>query len=155
MFNSIFVRGLFAGMWFAVAAIVPIVYVFARFEEVSSLFGGSLLMTTAFPILLSGICGMLLGSSIFDVEEIQSGLQAALRGLMVAALSYLLMFTIPAIVLAFNTPDLLGLIIYSLFIFAYGLLLVGWLAAAVGAAAGFLLYLWRLKFIENQSIREI
>ena len=152
MLNSKFVRVLFAGVWFAVAAVVPIVYVFARFGEVSLLFGNSVLMTTALPITISGICGALLGLSIFDGEEIQNGLQATLRGLMVAALAYLLMFTIPAIILAFYTPDLLGLIIYGLFLFAYGLLFVGWLAAAVGAAAGLLLYLCRLKFFEEEKL---
>lgn len=154
MFESKFARVLFAGMWFAVAAVIPIIYIFARFNEVSSLFGDSLLMTTAFPIIISGICGALLGSTILDAGEIQNGLQAALRGLTVAVLSYLLFFTIPIIIFAFYV-SIIDVILYSLFLFVYGLLFVGWLAAAVGAAAGFLLYLCRLKFIESQSIGEI
>ncbi len=77
-----------------------------------------------------------------------------LRGLMVAALSYLLMFTIPAIVVAFGISDLsqlIGTFGFFVFIFVYGLLLVGWLAAAVGAVAGLLLYLYQVKIIGGRA----
>lgn len=146
-------RRLFAGMWFAAAALIPVAYYFLlsragggpRLGAGLPIFGGSSAITAGAPILIAGICGLLLGSTILDAAETRSAGQAIGRGLTVALLSYLLLFTAPAVILAFNSDDLIGLVILFVITFLYGLLVVGWLIAGVGAVAGWLLYLYRLK----------
>jgi hypothetical protein len=148
-------RRLIAGMWFAIAAVIPVTYYFLLLRGDGGppsgaglpIFGGSLVLTAGVPILLAGICGLLLGSSILDAEEIRTAAQAIGRGLMVALLSYLLLFTGAAVILGFNNADFIGTVALYVIVFLYGLLLVGWLVAGVGATAGLLLYLYRLKFL--------
>ncbi len=146
-------------MWFAIAAVIPVAYYFLRFRESGvaqfgaglPIFGGSSVLTAGVPILIAGICGLLLGSSILDAEEIRTAGQAIGRGLMVALLSYLLLFTGAAVVLAFNNDDLVGTVALFVIVFLYGLLFVGWLVAGVGAVAGWLLYIYRLKSFEGHK----
>jgi hypothetical protein len=157
MFTSKLVRCLFAGMWFAIAAVIPVAYYFLLFQENGSpqsglpIFGGSSVLTAGVPVLVAGICSLLLGSAILDAEETKSAVQAIGRGLLVALLSYLLLFTVPAVILAFYTADPVGLLVLFVVIFLYGLLAVGWLVAGVGVVAGWLLYLCRLKAVEGHK----
>lgn len=145
-------------MWFAIAAVIPVAYYFLRFPESGveqfgaglPIFGGSSVLTAVVPILIAGICGLLLGSSILDAEEIRTAGQAIGQGLMVALLSYLLLFTGAAVVLAFNNDDLVGTVALFVIVFLYGLLFVGWLVAGVGAVAGWLLYIYRLKSVDGR-----
>jgi hypothetical protein len=138
-------------MWFAVAAVIPVAYYFVRFGDSLPIFGGSPVLTAGAPILSAAICGFLFGSTILDAEEIKSAGQAARRGLLVVFLSYFLLFTVPFVISAFGSCLLNGfggiieLLVFFAFIFFYGLFAVGWLAALVGAAAGFLLYPLGLK----------
>lgn len=137
---------LFAGIWFAAAAVIPVAYFSARFQDGSpALFGDSPVLMDIIPILLSGVSGLLIGSSILDPEDIKNAGQAVLRGLMVSVLSYLLLFAIPMIFTIYRTGDPGGAFIFFIFMFLYGLLAVGWLAGAAGMAAGGLLFLLRLK----------
>ena len=150
--QSEFARRLFAGMWFAVAALIPVAYYFLlsrtdgkpQFDPGLPIFGGSSALTAGAPVLIAGICGLLLGSTILDAEETRSAGHAIARGLMIALLSYLLLFTSSAVILAFNSDDLVGLVIFLVITFLYGLLIVGWLVAGVGAMAGWLLYRYSL-----------
>ncbi len=139
-----------AGMWFALAAVVPVAYYFLA----APLLGGkpmthddSLVLTAVVPIVVSGICGLALGSDILDAAVIKSALQAVERGLMIAGLCYLLLFLELTLALAVYIDDLMILILLEAIVFLYGLLLIGWLLAAVGAAAGGLLYLCRVKWL--------
>lgn len=144
-------------MWFALAAVIPVAYCFLReawethFGTGLPIFGGSSVLTAGVPIFLGGICGLLLGSGILDAKEIKTAGQAIGRGLMVASLSYLLLFTVPAVIVAFNNGDLVGTVTFYIIVFLYGLLYVGWLVAGVGAMAGWLLYLYRLKSVEGHK----
>ena len=146
-------------MWFALAAVIPVAYYFLLYREAGGahfgaglpIFGGSSVLTAGVPILIGGICGLLLGSGILDAEEIRTASQAIGRGLMVALLSYLLLFTGTAVILALNNDDLVGTVTLFIIVFLYGLLLVGWLVAGVGAVAGWLLYLYRLKSVERHK----
>ena len=151
--QSEFARRLFAGMWFAVAALIPVAYYFLlsrtdwgpQFGAAGlPIFGGSSALTAGAPVLVAGICGLLLGSTILDAEETRSAGHAITRGLMIALLSYLLLFTSTAVVLAFNSDDVVGLVVFLVITFLYGLLIVGWLVAGVGAVAGWLLYRYGL-----------
>ena len=152
--QSEFARRLFAGMWFAVAALIPVTYYFLlsradggpQFGAGLPIFGGSSALTAGAPVLIAGICGLLLGSPILDAEETRSAGHAIAKGLMIALLSYLLLFTSSAVILAFNSADLVGLVIFLVITFLYGLLVVGWLVAGVGAVAGWLLYRYSLAF---------
>ena len=159
MVTSELSRRLFAGMWFAIAAVIPVVYYFLLFREDGRppgagaiLFAGSAVMTAGVPVVIAGICGLLLGATILDAEEVKTAGQAIVRGLMVALLSYLLLFTVSALILAFNNDDLAGLIVTWAILFLMGLLVVGWLVALVGGVAGWLLYLYRLKSQVNNSL---
>ena len=146
-------------MWFAIAAVIPVAYYFLRYGEIGGahfgaglpIFGGSSVLTAGVPILIGGICGLLLGSGILDAEEIRTAGQAIGQGLMVALLSYLLLFTGTAVILALNNDDLVGTVTLFIIVFLYGLLHVGWLVAGVGALAGWLLYLYRLKSVEGHK----
>jgi hypothetical protein len=138
-------------MWFAVAALIPVAYYFLlsrtdgkQFGPGLPIFGGSSVLTAGAPVLIAGICGLLLGSTILDAEETRSAGHAVATGLMIALLSYLLLFTSSAVILAFNSDDLVGLVVFLVITFLYGLLIVGWLVAGVGAVAGWLLYRFRL-----------
>lgn len=149
-------RCVIAGFWFAVASVIPVAYYFMRFGDALPIFGGSSVLTAAGPIILAGICGLLLGSTILDFDETKSASQAAVRGLFVGLLTYLLLFTLPLIIFAFISTDLvndfIGFILLFAITFVYGLFIVGWMIAVVGAIAGWLLYLLRLKFSENRTL---
>lgn len=146
-------------MWFAIAALIPVAYYFLLLREDGRppvgaglpIFGGSSVLTVSVPVLIAGICGVLLGATILDAEEIRTAGQAIGRGLMVALLSYLLLFTGAAVVLAFKNADLAGAVVLCVIVFLYGLLVAGWLVAGVGAVAGWLLYLYRLKSVEGHQ----
>jgi len=150
-------RRLFAGAWFAVAAVIPVAYYFLLLrgdggpQSGAGLpnFGGSLALTASVPILIAGVCGLLLGSTILDAAETKGAGRAIVMGLAIALLSYLLLFTVSAVLLSFNNDDIVGTIVFLGVLFLYGLVFVGWLVAVVGAAAGGLLYLYRLKVGQN------
>jgi hypothetical protein len=144
-------RCLFAGLWFAFSALIPVGYSLLLFGDWLPKFGGSLLITALVPILLSGLMGLLLGSDILDRKETKSKLKAGGLGLSVAGLSFLFLVLIPAILTVFTSGDILGTIAAFVIFFLYGLFIVGWLAAIVGALAGLLLYLLREKS-ERKSV---
>ena len=138
-----------AGMWFALAAVVPVAYNFLAAPLLGGSpapLDGSLVLTAAVPIVVFGICGAALGAGILDATVTKSAVQAVERGLMIAGLSYLLLFLKLSLVLAGSIDDLIILILLEVIVFLYGLLFIGWLLAAVGAAAGGLLYLCRVKW---------
>lgn len=139
---------LFAGIWFAVAAIIPVAYYLLRFGEGLPILGGSQLLTATVSILLSGFIGLLLGSNILDPKETKSEFKAIGFGLAVALLSFLFLFIFLAILSIFTSGDILGTIVAFAVFFLYGMLIVGWLAAIIGAIAGLLLYLLRLHYLE-------
>jgi hypothetical protein len=145
LFQSSAGRCLFAGLWSAFSALIPVGYSLLLFGDWLPKFGGSLLITALAPILLSVLMGLLLGSDILDPKETKSKLKAVGLGLSVAALSFLFLFLIPAILTVFTSDDTLGTIAAFAVFFLYGLFIVGWLVAIVGALAGLLLYLLREK----------
>jgi hypothetical protein len=65
---------------------------------------------------------------------------------------------VPFVVFAFISTDLIndfiGVIVLFAITFVYGLFIVGWMIAIVGAIAGWLLYLFGLKFIESRGRRK-
>ncbi len=141
------VRHFLAGAWFALAAVVPVAYYFL-FNPLNGhdvpMFGGSINLTALVPVFISGICGSLLGAEILNPEETKNALQAIGRGLIVSLLSYLFLFSGVAAILIIAGANIVEVIVSFIVFFLYGLLIIGWLIALVGAIAGGLLYLFRL-----------
>ena len=91
--------------------------------------------------MIATVCGALLGSTILEPAEIKTAFQASMRGVTVSLLSFLLLFTIPALISVVASPDILGNAVAFGIFFLYGLFIVGWLVAAVWAVSGWLLYI--------------
>jgi hypothetical protein len=139
---------LIAGICFACAAAIPVVVYFILFRgEALPITSGSPILSALTPILIAAFFGSLLGVDILDPEQVKSGWRAAFRGIGIALLSYLLFIVLSAIIVAVPSGDVVGVIVFYIFVFFYGLLFVGWLIVVVGAGAGVLLYLLRLKII--------
>ena len=155
MLTSELARRLFAGMWFAVAAAIPVGINFLIFL-IFPLTSGTIyrVFTTVVPILAAGIIGLWLGAGILDEKKTKSALGAAGRGLAIGALSYLLFFFFELIAGVVYNSDLNSEVIFRLIyvitiMSLIGLLILGWLIAIVGAAAGGLLYLFRLRMMKD------
>ncbi len=88
LFSTKLGRCLFAGLWFAAAAMIPVGYCLLLFGDWLPKFADSLLITTLAPILILGFMGLLFGSNILDEKETKTALKAAGLGLAVAALSF-------------------------------------------------------------------
>lgn len=145
-------RRLFAGLWFAAAAAIPVGLSFLLTPMSSGT--AYKIVTTAASIGSALIFGLWLGAGILDEKKTKSAMRAGLRGLAIAALSYLLLFIIELYVAVLyngtSDSDAIFRLIYGIAImFLFGLLFFGWLMAAVGAAAGWLLYLFQIKPDEN------
>jgi hypothetical protein len=139
-------------MWFALAAVIPIAFYFlliweGDWKHFDAVF---LLLFLGAPVLMAGLCGFLLGSSILDPDETKTPLQAMVYGLMVALLSYLLFFTTSVLILGLRSDDPTEFVIGWALIFMFGFIYVGWLIAMVGAVGGGLLYLYRLKKFDGK-----
>lgn len=144
-------RRMLAGTWFALAAAIPVAYFFLRnpFGSEGSLgFDSSMILTAAVPIFISGVCGLGLGADILNPEETKTAFQAIGRGLIIAFLSYLVLFVGLVAILAPKCDDIIGIIVAGAFFFFYGLIFLGWLIALIGAAAGGFLYLFRMKALK-------
>ncbi len=139
-----------AGMWFALASLVPVAYYFSvapLFGGKPMIVGGSVILTGVVSSVVFGFCGLTLGSDILNAAIIKSYFQAVERGLLIGGLCYLLLFSGLAVIMAASINDILVLIFLEAVLFLYGLLVIGWVLAAVGAAAGGLLYLCRVKWL--------
>lgn len=135
-----------AGVWFGVAAVIPVAYYLLRFSDTGlPIFGGSVILTAVVPVVIAAVCGALLGSTILEPAEVKNAFQAVMRGVMVSLLSFLLLFTIPALISLVASPDIAGTALAFGIFFLYGLFIVGWLVATVGAISGWLLYLVRSR----------
>lgn len=155
MLKSELARRSFAGLWFAAAAAIPIGLYFLILPLSSGTFYQ--VITTVVPILSAGVGGLWLGAGILDEKKTKSPLGAIGRGLAIAALSYLILFIVEIIAgVIYNrnrdSHDIFRLIDVVTMMFLYGLLIIGWLVAAVGAAAGGLLYLFSSKKINEENL---
>ena len=135
----------FAGLWFMAAAALLTVPMFASAAGDPSLFQFTLIWLLLSPLLISGLVGALLGASILDTQRVRSGWRAALRGLLIAVIAYLLY----AIVLstwegyanhgAFSSGEAFTRMLMMVLI--WGAIFFGWVVAIVGALAGWILHL--------------
>ena len=134
-----------AGLWFAGAGSIPaILFVLVAGGGSGSLFTGAFLLLVLLPTFIAGVCGACFGSSILDPSLVRTSGQAAWRGFIVAAASFLFYILLLSVVTSAGAAFLIFLI--------YGSILIGWLVAIVGALAGWLLYRRREGF--NQTTRK-
>jgi hypothetical protein len=148
-------RRLLAGIWFAVMGAIPVAFYFLISDQdyrprFSVAF--TLLLFVGIPILMAGLSGFALGYTILEAKEVKSLGQAMVRGLMVSLLSYFFFFIASSLILAVSNNAEPSFIIGWTIFFFYGFLLAGWLIAIMGMVGGCLLYLYRLKRIDNREL---
>ena len=133
-----------AGLWFMAAAtliVLPIAPTVVPFHSESVAFVIWMLLS---PLLVSGLVGSLLGASILDAQKVRSGWRAALRGLLVSVMAYLLFAILFSIWEGANHLSLSFREAFAqmfFWIMAAGVIFFGWVVAIVGALAGWILHL--------------
>jgi hypothetical protein len=145
----------FAGLWFMVAAALLIVPIFNS-TVASSQFLDFFIWLLLSPLLISGLVGSLLGASILDAQRARSWWRAALRGLSVAVISYLLY----AIGLSawegyanhggFSFSEAFTRMLWILVVFGA---IFGWVVAIYGAFAGWMLHLMSASLEKRSDVR--
>jgi hypothetical protein len=144
----------FAGFWFMVAAVLLIVPIFNSTVP-SSQFLDFFIWLLLSPLLITGLVGSLLGASIPDVQRARSGWRAALRGLSVGVISYLLYAIGLSAWEGANHGSLSFREAFAQMFFwsmAFGVLF-GWVAALIGAFAGWLLHLMSASLEKRSDVR--
>ena len=122
-----------AGLWFAVAQLLPVTFAYLSFDGLKP-FGPPALVGFPLAIVIAGLCGFWLGSDILSPSKINNPTTAKQWGFIISFISFFL-FVLIASLLNYSRFGT------SLFILlGYGLVLVGWLIAIVGVIAGGLLY---------------
>jgi hypothetical protein len=147
---------LFAGLWFAVASCIPVIFIFVVLLD-SYDFVSKILLFAVLPISITFLLGFGLGSDILIPHKVKTSKQAMIKGLKVALSSYLVFIPLFAISIALyhsifdRTPhewlavDFVRSLFASLIIASYfGSIIIGWLVLIVGAIAGWLLLKYRL-----------
>ena len=148
---------LIAAVWFASAALLPVILFFVVFGGWSFLILGkwdagdrdlNILMVWLFgvvPVSAAAFWGFTVGSRLTDENKTTTPLRAAIRGISLALLSYLLFmaFYFGTVALASVLPNqnqsLKEFPVWFFLIFVLGLVYVGWLIVIAGAIAGPLL----------------
>ena len=128
---------LISAFYFALAALVPILFFYA-------IFGWSdALIISWVPFTLAGLFGFNVGAKILDPRACVSGIVASWSGVKTAGLAFvsnMVIFSIIGSVSGSDNP--IGLFVISL---VFGSLYVGWLVLITGAIAGILLFLLRSR----------
>jgi len=132
-----------AAFWFACAACVPglILFLFIGWRQAATSFA---LVVTLLPASLSCFFGALIGWAILDSSRVMSGLEAFVRGLVVAFLSFATVAALITLALFYFGPSsdrvTTNIIVAFMTVLIYGFVLVGWWATLLGGLAGCLCY---------------
>lgn len=149
---------LLAGLWFAVAGCIPVSFVFLSGLVAADNINSKVILFGILPVLIAGICGFRLGSSILDANLVKNSKQAIMQGIKVALFSYAFFIPLFSLGTAFYfsiyeaspnrtfVDDFMGGLLGSLFAGFIGLILVGWLIVLISAIAGWILFKLRLVF---------
>jgi hypothetical protein len=136
----------YAGMWFMAAGIIPVLYVTSLFRSFTDFSGNRNSLDVGFafwfmivPLFVTGMIGSLFGASILDLRKVRSGWRAALRGLLVGVIAFLLSSIIISFWIAY-TDEYQNFARTLIMMVGVGLLVVGWLVVVTGVFAGWLLY---------------
>jgi uncharacterized protein len=140
-----------AAVWFAVFALVPILFLGGTLGGSTTSLKGFMLFIL--PVVTAGFFGFSLGFRILDLSATRSNGAAALNGMYVGGLSLISYLAILAFIVVSSTPDKLttGWIVTFLVFLFYGAIFIGWFALIVGAGGGLLLY--RLSLVAGSGLR--
>ena len=142
-----------AGSWFATAFSVPVLLLWSQSDKTPVYF----LFFVFPPLALAFLCGEAFGSDILKSDLIQTSKQALVRGFKISVLTYA--YFTPVFAAAFAvylcafhrnqhewlTVQFIKNLVTGLFYIAVvGTIILGWLMAILGAAAGWSLYKFRL-----------
>ena len=139
--NSLTQR-LYAALFFMIAGAIPgvllILYDLARQGTIGTALSFLLFYFLFVPGILAAISGFIIGADILNTDKVRRARQAAARGLFVSLAAWLAFVPIISMVAGKETNMSFP---YKLLIFLiFGSVIVGWLIAGVGMAAGLLLY---------------
>jgi hypothetical protein len=145
-------RRAFAGVWFAFLAVIPVAFFFLFLGGGNAQQQGTtfLRLFIGGPILLAGICGCWLGSSILDPAKVRTPGQAMLHGLKVALLAHVLFAAMLSLILTLTSEDPARLLSRWPLILIFMTVYIGWLVAIVGVVGGALLYMYRVMSAAHQ-----
>ena len=133
---------LYAALLFMLAGAIPgvslILYDLARQGTVGTTLSFLLFWYLVVPGILAAISGFIIGADILNPDKVRRARQAAARGLFVSLAAWLAFVPIMSAVAGkeINMSFLQKLLLVLIF----GSVIVGWLIAGVGMAAGLLLY---------------
>jgi len=131
---------LFAGLWFAITSLIPVIFFMGLFlnnywERPDQLFPFVIL-----PVSTAALWGSIVGSKVLDRNIITSSGQAAKRGLIVSILSYISYSFLLAFIWPSGNVRSDRSVEMFLALMFYGSIIIGWLIAIVGSCSGWLLY---------------
>jgi hypothetical protein len=135
-------KRILAGFWFLTAAglmLVPLFILTGDFANNKSFF-----WTWLSPLLISAVVGSLLGAGILDAQKNRNGWNAALRGFLVAVISFLLYAVALSVWEIYANQGDLGpkkVFVGMLIMILYAAAFFSWIIMIIGALAGLSLYL--------------
>lgn len=136
---------LVASGWFALAACIPIIFLFGLLGRI---LGPSAVMHSMIvplyilaPISIAAFCGFSIGSRILNEGIVSRPLSAVIHGAGIAILSYLGFWLAATVIMALNaTKNIADVLGAMLSLFGVGAILVGWLIILAGSFSGWLLF---------------
>lgn len=154
-----------AAGWFAFAACIPVIFFFFVFAGGAN--GSERTDSQGWwffadlPVSIAALLGFTTGSRILDSTRTRSGARAIVRGVMVAALSYLGLVVINIVLaIVFSPGQSIGnesvesAVGWILIIYGIGAIYVGWIVLIAGGLAGGLLYMTSLSKTLAVSLRK-
>jgi hypothetical protein len=147
--NSLQYNRLVAGIWFAVAAVIPTIIFLRVFWPATSgrsLYDAVLLVG---PLLTGGISGSAIGVHILNPKRVATGTGAIGRGVLVALFAFILYMLLVGLVTSVTAGpfsfelSMIGPFIVLLYGTVVAIQTAGWVMLLTGAVAGWLLYFFR------------
>lgn len=135
---------LFAGLIFTIVGLIVLSVALFLNNNPRPLAPFEFSIIVLLPMTVSGLCGALLGSDIFDSSKIKTSLRAALHGTLIVLLSFIVWDVLISIIIPVLYAGESGASIFLTFLI-YGMLSVGWLMAILGTVAGWLIHILSKK----------
>lgn len=132
----------YAGIWFMAAALIPLLFRIRDFillAPPATHTSDVVIWLMIVPLFIAGLLGSLIGAAILDPYKVTNGWHAALRGLIISVLAFLLFSILISAWDSYNN-EYTSFIRTLFMMLILGSMVIGWLAAIVGTFAGWLLY---------------
>ena len=81
-------RRIFAGLWFSITAVIPAT--FTLYLDAKPITPHEFFLVCGLPVIIAGLCGFTLGSRILDPNAVDRAATAALCGMWVMVLMFIL-----------------------------------------------------------------